>query len=143
MEASAPPRRRPEEDEDEGEPDEEDCLRLHGNIWIHTRGRSSHLNPELHARASGFQLDFAAAVAPQHRGRIGGGGELELRPSAFGCLLGGRWGMPCAVALWWEVKIYDTVGGTRFGSMPVGLKLLLGPEGRDTVPGRWLFRGWL
>ncbi|CAN6281739.1 unnamed protein product, partial [Urochloa humidicola] len=23
--------------DDEGEPEEEDCLRLHGNIWIHTR----------------------------------------------------------------------------------------------------------
>ena len=39
MEASAPPRRRlEEEDDDEGEPEEEeDCLRLHENIWIHTR----------------------------------------------------------------------------------------------------------
>ena len=51
--------------------------------------------------------------------------------------------MPCAVALWWEVKIYDTVGGTRYVSMPVGLQLLLGPEGSHTVPGGWLFRGWL
>ena len=67
-----------------------------------------------------------------------------LGEKSFGLrLLAGREGMPCAVALWWEVKIYDTVGGTRIGSMPVGLKLLLGPEGRDTVPGRWLFRGWL
>jgi hypothetical protein len=37
MEASAPPRRRPEEEEGEGEPEEEDCLRFHENIWIHTR----------------------------------------------------------------------------------------------------------
>ena len=83
MEASAPPprRRRPEEDE----PDEEDCLRPHENIWIHTRGRSSHLNPELHGSASEFELDFAAAVAAQHLGRIGG---EELRPSAA-CWEGG------------------------------------------------------
>jgi hypothetical protein len=63
MPPSAPPRR-PEEEDDDGEAAaEEDCLRPHENIWMHTRGRGrGHLGAQLHWRSS-------PEFEPRFRGR--------------------------------------------------------------------------